>query len=273
MAGGRRRSGADHAVAQPVADPRTGAVRFHTRVDFMEIVPLPPSGRIFEQQVRVGLADAAPSGRARMDAIARWVQDLAYADIEDAGVAEDSAWVVRRMRVRVERFPRFGERMRAVTFCSGFSRLWAERRTRFEGDGGVVDVAGLWVHLNPTTLRPVPLPDSFDNLYAPAAQGRSVKARLRHPGPPEGAQQTPWRFRASDADIADHVNNAAYWAPLEEELAAAGGELRALDAEIEFRDPAQPGDAVILRRDSALWVAAPSGQLHASVVFRGSRGG
>jgi acyl-ACP thioesterase len=83
----------------------------------------------------------------------------------------------------------------------------------------------------------------------------------------------PWRFRASDADIADHVNNAAYWQPLEEQLAATGADPDAIDAEIEFRDPAQPGDALIVRGESAMWVTAPSGEVHASVVFRGSAGG
>lgn len=233
----------------------------------MALVPPPAAGRIFEEPVRVELGDAAPSGRARMDAIARWVQDVAYADIVDAGVADQSVWVVRRMRIRVERFPRFGERLRCLTFCSGFARLWAERRNRFEDDDGpVVEVAGLWVHLDPVTQRPVPLPDSFDTLYAPAAQGRAVKARLRHPRPPDDGERIPWRFRASDVDVADHVNNAAYWEVLEELL--ADGEPDGLDAEIEFRDPAQPGDAVVVRRDGALWVTAPDGAVHASVAFR-----
>jgi acyl-ACP thioesterase len=237
-------------------------------VEFTEIVPLPPAGRVFEQPVHTGLADAAPGGRVRMDALARWVQDSAYADIEDAGVADQSAWVVRRMRIRVERFPRFGDRLRGLTFCSGYARLWAERRTRFEGDGASVDVAGLWVHLDPKTLRPVPLPESFATIYAPAAQGRTVKGRLRHPGPPDDAARVPWRFRATDADIADHVNNAAYWEPLEEELATAGGEPDSLDAEIEFRDPAQPGDAVVARAGGALWVTSPDGRTHASIAYR-----
>jgi acyl-ACP thioesterase len=239
-------------------------------VDFTEIVPLPPSGRVFEQSLRPGLADAAPSGRVRMDAIARWVQDMAYADIEDAGIEDQSAWVVRRMRIRVERFPRFRERLHGLTFCSGYSRLWAERRTRFEGgDGALIEVAGLWVHLDPQTFRPVPLPESFDALYAPSAQGRTVKARLRHPGPPDDAPRTPWHFRASDADIADHVNNAAYWEPLEEQLAAAGEEPEGFDAEVEFRDPAQPGEAVLALGDHAFWVTTPDGLVNASLAFRG----
>jgi acyl-ACP thioesterase len=237
-------------------------------VDFTEIVPPPGVGRMFEQSLRPRLDDAAPNGRVRMDAIARWAQELAYADIEDAGIADESVWVVRRMRILVERFPRFGDHLRGMTFCSGFSRLWAERRTRFEGGGAAIEVAGLWVHLDPARLRPTPLPESFDTLYAPAAQGRRVKARLHHPGPPDGAPGIPWQFRVTDADIGDHVNNAAYWEPLEEELAATDTEPASVDAEIEFREPAQPGVAAVVRGDGALWIAAPDGTVHASIAFR-----
>ena len=44
-----------------------------------------------------GIADAVGSGRVRVDAIARWLQDVAYADIIDAGFDEGGAWVVRRI--------------------------------------------------------------------------------------------------------------------------------------------------------------------------------
>jgi acyl-ACP thioesterase len=91
-------------------------------VELSEIVPVPEVGRVFEQAMRPGLADATPSGRVRLDALARWVQDIAYADVEDAEVVGDSVWVVRRMRIRVERFPRFGETVRGRTFCSCFGR-------------------------------------------------------------------------------------------------------------------------------------------------------
>src|SRR3954471_22796866 len=101
-----------------------------------EIVPVPGIGRIFEQTLRPGLADAAPSGRVRMDALARWVQDIAFADVEDAGVMAESVWGVRRMRIRVARFPRFGDRVHGRTFCSGAGRLWAERRVDFDSDNG-----------------------------------------------------------------------------------------------------------------------------------------
>jgi len=202
-----------------------------------------------------------------MDAIARWVQDLAYADVEDAGVVEQSVWVVRRMRIRAERFPRFGERVHGLTFCSGYGRLWAERRVTFETDGGLIDVTGVWVHLNPQSRLPAPLPESFDDYYAESAQGRKVKARLRHPNPAGRERSSPWFFRATDADLAAHVNNAAYWEPLEEMLATRP-EPESVDAEIEFREPAQPGPALVLHGENGvLWITAEDGRIHASLAF------
>ena len=53
-------------------------------------------------------------------------------------------------------------------------------------------------------------------------------------------------FAAKDIfDIAGHVNNTRYWAPLEEEF-LSGSEPEAFDAEVEHREPAQPGEAVLI---------------------------
>jgi acyl-ACP thioesterase len=233
-------------------------------VELSEIVPVPAVGRIFRRPLRPGLADASPTGRIRLDGLARWVQDLAYADVEDAEVADESVWVVRRMRIRVERFPRFGEEVEALTFCSGYGRLWAERRVDFDSASGHVEVTGIWVHLNPRTRLPAPLPESFDRIWASSAQGRKVKARLRHPNPAGDEAGAEWFFRRSDADIAEHVNNAAYWEAIEEDL----GEPADVDAEIEFREPAQPGAARLVRGAGGFtWIAARDGRVHASVVL------
>jgi acyl-ACP thioesterase len=232
-------------------------------MELSEIVPVPDVGRIFRRELRPGLADAAPSGRVRLDGLARWVQDMAYADVEDARVDNESVWVVRRMRLRVESFPRFGEDVQALTFCSGYGRLWAERRVDFQSASGRVEVTGVWVHLNPASGLPAPLPESFDRLWAESAQGRKVKARLRHPNPAGDEPAGGWFFRRSDADVADHVNNAAYWEVVEETL----GDPDAVDAEIEFREPAQPGLARVLAGDGVRWITAEDGRVHASVLF------
>ena len=236
---------------------------------FTELVPPPERGRIYAGSARPGLADCAPSGRMRLDALARWLQDVAYADVEDAAVADVAVWVVRRTRIRVERFPRFGERFRLQTFCSGFGRAWAERRTVVtSADGGpaAVQAVSLWVHLDPATRRPFPLTAREVELYGEAARGRRVTARLRHPGPGSADSSRSWTFRATECDLAGHVNNSAYWQPVEEEL-LGGGDPGGLDAEMEFRNPAQPGEKLVLSDGPQRWIVGENRDVHASVLL------
>jgi acyl-ACP thioesterase len=173
---------------------------------------------------------------------------------------------VRRTRLRVEAFPRFGDDLVLRTFCSGFGRFSAERRTDVtSADGTRVQAVGLWICLDPEAGRPMRFPDDFVAAFAPSAGGRDANVRLRHPEPVPDAARAPWRFRATEVDAAGHVNNSHYWVPLEEEL-ASGSEPEAIDAEVEYRDPAQPGEVALLRSGSSLWIASPDGPLHASLL-------
>jgi acyl-ACP thioesterase len=220
-------------------------------------VTLPPRGRVFEHRARVTLADVSPSGRARLDALARWLQDAAYDDALDSGIDGGGVWIVRRMALRVRRFPRLLEPIEIATFCSGVAPLWAERSSIVSSGGEpVADAVAVWVHLQPDGARPRPLPAGFDAVYGPSAQGRRVRARLRHPAaPPPDAGTRPWRFRGADLDLAGHVNNAVYWQALEDEL-VAGEPSGAFGAEIEHRAPAGTGEATVHADGPMRWISA-----------------
>jgi acyl-ACP thioesterase len=235
-------------------------------VELSEIVAPTGGGRSFELAVRGGLADATPSGRVRLDVIAGWLQDAARADVDDALQGEEWLWVVRRTRIRVEAFPRWGEVCSARTWCSGTGAMWAERRTTIKGDTARVEAVGLWVRIDEERGRPIPPGEACVKLYEESAGGRRVKARLRHPAPPGDATRSSWRFRAAELDMAAHVNNAAYWAIVEEELAGAA-EPASFDGEIEFRAGAQAGEATVLAAGDMRWILGPDGELSASVLL------
>jgi acyl-ACP thioesterase len=207
------------------------------------LVPRPRSGRVFEGSARpVRLGDVRPSGRLRLDAVARYLQDVSADDTADADLPDAQAWVVRRTRVAVTRFPRYLERLQLATWCSGVGSHHAERRVEIRGDrGGTIDATTLWVHVDLRTGRPQRLTDSFAATYGEASEGRRITARLSHPDPPDGIASEAWTLRATDLDVLAHVNNAAYWEVVEEALARNGGVRGPVLAEVEHRAAIEQG--------------------------------
>jgi acyl-ACP thioesterase len=231
-----------------------------------DVAPFPTVGRVHEQVVRVGPASTTASGRARLDAIADWLQLVAYDDVVDAGLEHEVLWVLRRNQLRVRRFPAFGERLTLRTACSGMGPVVSERRTTITGDAGaLVEAAGIWVPIHPVSLLPH-RSEAFLRVYGPSAGDRRVKARLRHPRPGPDLPSRPWAFVAADLDVAGHVNNAALWRALEEELPDLPGDVP-LDVDLEHPDAAFPGPALVLADGPARWVCAEDGRVVGSAVF------
>lgn len=215
-------------------------------------------GRQFRASVAVRLGDVTPSGRVRLDALARYLQDVANDDGTDAGIEDALAWVVRRSAFRVDHWPRYGHRLELVTWASGTGSRWAERRTTASVDGRVaVEAAALWVCVDAATLRPSRLTERFWQRYGESAGPRAVSSRLVHPDPTgqEAASGRPWPLRLADLDLFDHVNNAATWAAVEDEVVRLAPAARLRWAELEYRRP--------IERDADLMVA---GHVHGGVA-------
>jgi acyl-ACP thioesterase len=219
-------------------------------VDPDEFVPLPDTGRRVTRVRRVRLSDVTGTGRLRLDAVARYLQDIAGDDVDDAGLG--GAWVLRRVALAFGDLPVFRDEVTLTTFCSGTGSRWAERRTTVQVGGDVrVEAVALWVFVDPAG-RPVPLEEWFFDLYGEAAAGRRVSSRLQHrPPPSDGGDRRTWPLRATDIDVLNHVNNAASWSAVEDELARrpAGGPMSR--AEIEYRAAVDLDDPVELHTRSS----------------------
>lgn len=216
-----------------------------------EFVDFPGVGRLFTSSARVRFGDTDPHARLRLDALARLVQDAGNDDLADAGLDPVSPWVVRRASVWVPKgWPALGEPLTITTFCAGLGTRWGERRTTVSSPSAVVEVAAVWIFLD-ADGRPSRLTDAFLDVYGPSAVGRRTSSRLHHPAlaaePAQGARaadRRPWPLRSSDLDIFGHVNNTALWMPVEDELARR--QVFPRFAEIEFREPVEEDDEVVL---------------------------
>src|SRR5262249_49773002 len=102
-----------------------------------------------------------------------------------------------------------------------------------------------------------------------SAGGRKVRATLRHAAPAADGRRVPWPLRAADLDVMDHVNNAAYWAPIEDELARRGRP-RVTAAEMEFRGGLAVDDdveSIIVDDDRGFaWWGSVRGDVRASAL-------
>ncbi len=211
-----------------------------------EFVALPAAGRRVTRERRVGLSDTGTSGRLRLDALARFLQDVASDDVNDAGLVGN--WVLRRVVLALGDVPRLGELVSLTTFCSGYGSRWAERRTTVTvADRVAVEVVSIWVYVDDLG-RPAPLRDWFFDQYEAAAAGRRVSPRLQHRPPPDtGVQARGWPLRVTDLDVLAHVNNAASWAAVEDELGRRTPGRRVVRAEMEHRAAVDLDDPVELR--------------------------
>jgi acyl-ACP thioesterase len=215
------------------------------------LVPKPPSGRTFRVRYRVRLSDADATGRLRLDAVARYLQDAAIDDVAETDWgAPEHLWVLRAVRIDAVKPFLADAEVEIVTWGSSFSSLAAGRRWSLEGDaGGEIEVDSTWIHLGPDA-RPVRIGAGFDG-YAEAAQGRVASTRLSLPMPSVDGDRFAWPLRATDVDRMGHVNNAAYWTAVEHRLLGREPDLRRpYRARLEYRHPLDLGEDVEIAEET-----------------------
>jgi acyl-ACP thioesterase len=224
------------------------------------------TGRRFSAQRPIRLSDADAAGRLRHDAVARYLQDIAADDVLDAGWAPDEhIWVVRRTVLDVLRPFLDDTAVELSTWCDAVAGSAAARRTTVLGDrGGHVEAEMTWIHLG-ADLQPQRLGERFLSVYGASAEGRRASTRLQLPAPSTDAASAPWSLRRTDVDQLGHVNNAAYWAPVEELYAER---LRAPHrAVLEYRQPLDLDDALELWHSAEQAWLVVGGQVRATAAI------
>ena len=181
------------------------------------LVSRPPIGRTFSSSRRIRLSDRDADGRLRLDAVARYFQDVAIDDVDETGWgAPEHLWVLRQIRIDVVSPLVEDDRVELTTWCSGMASVAAGRRMSLTGDrGGSVELDSVWIHLGPDG-RPARI-EGF-GVYAEATGGRPVSTRLELPDPPREGERTRWPLRTTDIDLLGHLNNAVYWQAVEDAL-------------------------------------------------------
>lgn len=198
--------------------------------------PMVPAQR-FVTSYRVRTGDVDQQAKLRLDSVARYLQDVAYDNLEASGFARtDPFWIVRRTVIDVIEPISWPGTVTAQRWCAALSTRWANMRVRItsqhetnklnpnERAAGLVETEAFWINVNQQGL-PTRISDGgFDSL-ASMTDVHRLRWQAMNPSTlpsTDGAGARRDRvhvLRSTDFDPLKHLNNAAYWAVVEDELA------------------------------------------------------
>ncbi|WP_211220582.1 acyl-[acyl-carrier-protein] thioesterase [Gordonia shandongensis] len=225
-----------------------------------------PGARFFDADYRVRTGDVDQDMRVRLDAVARYLQDAANDNIAVLPFADtDPFWIIRRTVIDVLVPLTWPSDFRVERWCGALSTRWTDMRVSLFGrtetnrfnpeprPDGHIETVAFWINVNDRGM-----PSRISDLAMETLTGMTDEHRLRWrsmnpaaaPDPAETA--LPDRdhvLRSTDFDPFKHLNNAAYFEAVEDELVdhpdLVAGPHRAV---IEYLRPVTPGTPVTVRR-------------------------
>lgn len=237
--------------------------------------------RFFEGDYRVRTGDVDQEMRVRLDALARYLQDVANDNIEATDFRDsDPFWIVRRTVIDVLEPITWPSDFHAERWCGALSTRWTNMRVQLTADGktnrfnpeprpnGHIETEAFWINVNEQGM-PSRITDLAFEMLSQMNDEHRLRWRSMNPeqAPAPEEVELPDRehiLRSTDFDPFKHLNNAAYLEAIEDELV---DHQDLIDVPhrlvIEYLRPITPGIPITLRRkriDDCLfvWMMIPS---------------
>lgn len=217
-----------------------------------KLMPVPEGHPdVFDREWPLRVGDIDRTGRLRLDAACRHIQDVGQDQLREMGFEETHPlWIVRRTMIDLIRPIEFHDVLRLRRWCSGASTRWCEMRVRIDGKhgGGLIESEAFWININRETQMPARIAEDFlAGLHKTTSVDRLRWKGYVQPGGrdhlSEATQIQEFGVRVTDIDLFDHMNNSVYWSVIEDYLASHTELLRApLRVTIEHEAPVALGD-------------------------------
>lgn len=220
--------------------------------------------------------ECGPDGRSTLMTIADFLQEaaslhaatLGFGKDDFAAMGENVTWVLTRLKVKMRRYPTWGEEVTVETFPRGGRRIVAWRDFELKGAGG--ETLGLatseWMVIDLSTRRLQPVPERVLAACEPAftpVLGLEPFAKFRFPSAGGDRGAAAFTAMKSQIDLNGHVNNVHYLGWMLEPCESRCP----VEVEVVFRSETFAGDEVRVETVSADgWlyhrVTAPDGAEH-----------
>jgi medium-chain acyl-[acyl-carrier-protein] hydrolase len=198
-----------------------------------------------------------PLRKARLTTMANYFQEVAYQHANELGFGyrqmkeRQTMWLLSRLKIVMERYPSWDEKIRVETWPSGVDRLFAVRDYRVLDAGGAVlgMASSYWLIVNIATHRPIRPRQELAHYAKIIYLDPVFDTGLEKIHLPESLPHLHGHsVRYSDLDIIGHVNNVKYMEWCIDTAYTAGRVSREIaEFEINFTHEAMPGDQVEIR--------------------------
>jgi acyl-ACP thioesterase len=181
-----------------------------------------PNQKFHQEEFRIRNYEVGPDGQVTIQSIFSYLVEGAGNHAVKLGVslddlfAQGQTWVLSRLHLKMDSFPRWPGTIRLETWPSGRKQLFALRDLRLSlVDGPQLGVACTsWMIIDWRSRRPTRIPAHYDDFVDPA-RGRALASDFHTlPKPERSDGEATFQVRWSDLDLNQHVYAAHYlnWA-------------------------------------------------------------
>ncbi len=205
---------------------------------------------MYEFDSRVRYSETGKDGKLTLEAILNYFQDCTTFHSEEIGYGieflaeQKKVWVLLSWQIVVERYPKFGEKIKIATKAYDFKRSFGYRNFMMYDENNVCTAYAnsVWLYMDTEKMRPVPVNQEQAERYHIEEKLPMKYADMKIVIPEAAAIQCPaYRVQNYQIDTNGHVNNGQY---LNMAYAAIGEEILVKQMRAEYRKSAMAGDLI-----------------------------
>ncbi|MDX1638977.1 MAG: thioesterase [Balneolaceae bacterium] len=174
--------------------------------------------RVYEEPFRIRSSEVRPDGSARLQTLCDLLQEVAGNQALELNFdvsqlrKRNLTWVLHRLDLRVEKYPKWRDRVTVRTWPSGGSGIKAYRDFVIQdsSEQTIARALSYWLMIDLTDRRPARIPREVIDLAPPNVDHVVPVAKKRPATPSEPEIQKIFDVRYSDLDVNNHVNNIRY---------------------------------------------------------------
>jgi acyl-ACP thioesterase len=213
---------------------------------------------IWTDEYLISSYEVDAKGRASLPTLSKLMQETAYNHAHHLEFGyhqlkeKNLFWVLSRLLIKIDKYPKWGDKIQIRTWPSGVERLFAFRDFQILDEKGIpIGAAGTtWLMLDANKRRPQ-RPDELIKTNGLFPDQRALEERpAKVPGLSNPVEGVFFPVRYSDLDLYNHVNNAKYieWIidSFPEEMHR---EFAVTEFEINFLSEAKMGDEAAIHTE------------------------